>query len=157
MSVRPRRCLPAAATLSPARPPVVVSSLSSDAHTWNLVFLQLLIEEAGLDVVNLGPCVPTEMLVSECRERRPGLIVLSSVNGHGYLDGRRAIAGLRACPALARTPVVIGGKIGTSGAGRAEHARELVNAGYDAVYDDATDDGPAAFLGLVARVAAVRA
>ncbi|MGQ4416103.1 methylaspartate mutase, partial [Streptomyces sp. SAS_269] len=36
-------------------PVVVVSSLASDAHTWNLVFLQLLIEESGFDVVNLGP------------------------------------------------------------------------------------------------------
>jgi methylaspartate mutase sigma subunit len=124
----------------PARPQVrtvVVSSLVSDAHTWNLVFLQLLLEESGLAVVNLGPCVPPELLVATCRDLRPLLVVLSSVNGHGYQDGLRAIRALRSEPELAGTPVVIGGKLGVSAEGRTQHAEHLLAAGYDAVYDDA--------------------
>ncbi|MEU6883113.1 cobalamin-dependent protein [Streptomyces sp. NPDC046712] len=118
------------------RETVVVSGLSSDAHTWNLVFLQLLIEELGYDVVNLGPTVPDELLESEIREHNPALVVISSVNGHGYQDGLRVIRKLRAVPALAGTPMVIGGKLGISGGEDDAHIEELVAAGFDAVFED---------------------
>ncbi|MGW7531817.1 cobalamin B12-binding domain-containing protein [Amycolatopsis sp. NPDC054798] len=126
----------------------------SDAHTWNLVFLQLLIEELGLDVVNLGPCVPVELLVRECHVRQPALIALSSVNGHGYQDGLQEIAALRACAALTDTPIVIGGKLGVSDIGRTDRAIELLKAGFDAVYDDHADDA-ARFRSLVSSLAVI--
>ncbi|OEJ36250.1 cobalamin B12-binding domain-containing protein [Streptomyces agglomeratus] len=120
----------------PSKGTVIVTSLVSDSHTWNLVFLQLLIEECGYDVVNLGPCVPDELLVSECSTRRPEMIVISSVNGHGYQDGMRVIPQLRACDPLAATPIVIGGKLGTDGGEGANRTGELVAAGFDAVFED---------------------
>lgn len=138
-----------------ATPTVVVSSLASDAHTWNLVFLQLLIEELGFEVVNLGPCVPDDLLVSECRARRAAMVVISSVNGHGYQDGMRAITRLRECPELAEVPIVIGGKLGVSAVGRSQRADDLLAAGYDAVYDDA--GGTESFRSLVASLTAVTA
>jgi len=119
------------------RPPtVLVSGTASDSHTWNLVFLQLLIEELGYHVVNLGPCVPDELLVEECRRLGPAVVVISSVNGHGHQDGRRVAARLRACAELAATPLVIGGKLGTSGLDDTERARALLAAGFDAVFED---------------------
>jgi len=121
------------------RPTVVVTGTVSDAHTWNLVFLQLFIEELGYDVVNLGSCVPEELLVAECRRIEPALIVVSSVNGHGFRDGLRAAASLRACPELAGTPAVIGGKLGIGGGSGAERLEALVAAGFDAVFEDGTD------------------
>jgi methylaspartate mutase sigma subunit len=72
-----------AASAPPAlrdRGTVVVSGLASDAHTWNLVYLQLVIEELGYRVVNLGPCVPDDVLVEECRRIDPVLLVIGSVN-----------------------------------------------------------------------------
>ncbi|WP_254644045.1 cobalamin B12-binding domain-containing protein [Streptomyces sp. BV286] len=117
-------------------PPVLISSVASDSHTWNLVFLQLLIEELGHEVVNLGPCVPDELLVAECRDRRPGLVVISTVNGHGYQDGMRVIRELRACEELDGIPVVIGGKLGVAGSGQSQQAAELAWAGFDAVFPD---------------------
>ena len=138
---------------SAARPTVVVSSLKSDAHTWNLVFLQLLLEEAGFAVVNLGPCVPTDLLVSACRRLQPSLIVLSSVNGHGYRDALPAIAALRARPKLADTPVVIGGKLGVGAEDRSGLAEHLLAAGFDAVYDDVQEsDGFRELLGSLAAI-----
>ncbi|MFI6850365.1 cobalamin-dependent protein [Kitasatospora sp. NBC_00085] len=131
---------PAATALPDAPGPgggtVIVSGLSSDAHTWNLVFLQLLIEELGYDVVNLGPTVPDELLESEIRAHDPALVVISSVNGHGYQDGVRVIRKLRAVPALARTPMVIGGKLGIAGGSDEARLRELVEAGFNAVFED---------------------
>lgn len=118
---------------------VVVSSMASDAHTWNLVFLQLLIEELGYVVVNLGACVPDELLVSRCGELAPALVVISSVNGHGYQDGMRLIGQLRGCDELAATPTVIGGKLGITGESVAGNVAALMAAGFDAVFEDGRD------------------
>jgi methylaspartate mutase sigma subunit len=116
---------------------VVVTSLSSDAHTWNLVYLQLLLEELGCRVTNLGGCVPDATIVAECVTRRPDLLVISSLNGHGCQDGTRLVGALRACPALVATPVVIGGKLDVAGGGDGHNADRLLAAGFDAVFEDA--------------------
>jgi N-dimethylarginine dimethylaminohydrolase/methylmalonyl-CoA mutase cobalamin-binding subunit len=115
---------------------VVVTSVASDSHTWNLVYLQLVLEELGHRVVNLGACVPDDLLVSECLRIRPDLVVVSTVNGHGFHDGMRMIGRIRACQELAATPVVIGGKLGIAGpAGRASRD-QLRAAGFDAVFEE---------------------
>lgn len=152
---RPATLRPASAD-QPARRLAVVSGLMSDAHTWNLVFLQLLLEEWGFEVINLGSCVPPELLAAECRTHRPVLVVLSSVNGHGYQDGLRAIEELRGRPELSDTPVVLGGKLGTSEEFGAKQMATLLAAGYDAVYDDNVHDR-ARFASLVSTMAAVEA
>lgn len=122
--------------LAPGGRHVVVTGTASDSHTWNLVFLQLLMEELGHTVTNLGPCVPETDLVDHCRRVRPALIVMSSVNGHGVQDGLRAIAALRGAPDLTDVPVVIGGKLGIAGTDNARGARRLREAGFDGVFDD---------------------
>lgn len=115
---------------------VVVTSVVSDSHTWNLVYLQLALEELGHKVVNLGACVPDELLISECLRVRPDLVVVSTVNGHGFHDGMQLIGRLRAREDLATTPVVIGGKLGIAGpAGRAGRD-QLHAAGFDAVFEE---------------------
>jgi methylaspartate mutase sigma subunit len=117
----------------------MVSGLSSDAHTWNLVFLELLLDELGYDVVNLGACVPDTLLVRECLDRTPDVLVLSGVNGHGYLDGARVARRLRDQPKLARLPIAIGGKLGVSGALDPGQRAALLAAGCDAVFEAHAD------------------
>ncbi|MFE9749514.1 cobalamin B12-binding domain-containing protein [Saccharothrix saharensis] len=129
---------------------IVVTSLASDAHTWNLVFLQLVLEELEHRVVNLGACVPDDLLVAECARHEPDLVVVSSVNGHGFHEARRVIAKLRAEPGLAATPVVVGGKLGIDGPGGHDRAATLTAAGYDAVFEDA--GSIAAFRAFLARL-----
>ena len=121
-----------------AKRTVIVSSMASDSHTWNLVYLELLLGELGFDVVNLGACVPDELLLSECHEHRPDAVVLSTVNGHGHADGRRLIDRLRADETLSDLLVVIGGKLGVSGSEDTSLAAELVMAGFDAAFPDGT-------------------
>jgi len=133
--------------------PVIVSGVRSDAHTWNLVFLQLLIEELGHEVVNLGPCVPEDLLISETLQLRPALVVVSSVNGHGYQDGLHAIRRLRSDERLADVPVVIGGKLGISGGESERHLADLLSAGFDAVFDDRAE-GVLSFQHFVRSIAA---
>jgi len=125
----------AGTAVAPTRFDVVVTSLSSDAHTWNLVYLELLLEELGCRVTNLGACTPDETIVRECSARRPDLVVVSSLNGHGCQDGMRLIAALRARRELVATPVVIGGKLDVAG-GDGSNAARLMAAGFDAVFED---------------------
>jgi methylaspartate mutase sigma subunit len=131
---------------------VVVTSVSSDAHTWNLVFLQLALEELGHRVVNLGACVPEDLAVSECLRVRPDLVVVSTVNGHGLHDGIRLITQMRERAELAATPVVIGGKLGIAGPGGQVSRHRLRAAGFDAVFEEGT--GIAAFRSYTRQLAA---
>ncbi|GAA4932471.1 methylaspartate mutase sigma subunit [Nonomuraea thailandensis] len=124
---------------------VVLAGTSSDSHTWNLIFLQLLLAEQGCGVVNLGPCPSDRMIVAECLRVTPDLIVLSSVNGHGRVDGARVVRLLRRLPAMEVVPIVIGGKLdiagtaGTPPAGQVE-ADGLTAAGFTAVFGDQDED-----------------
>ena len=130
---------------------VVLTSVSSDSHTWNLVVLQLVLEELGHQVHNLGACVPDELMVAECLRLRPDLIVVSSVNGHGFHDGLRLIRQVRNHPELTGTPMVIGGKLGIAGPGCDRSRAQLTAAGYGAVFEDGT--GLTAFQSYVGRLA----
>lgn len=114
---------------------IVVSGTSSDSHTWNLLFMQLFLEDLGNRVVNLGACVPDDLLTGECCRHKPDLIVLSTVNGHGFTDGARVIRQLRRRPELARTAIVIGGKLSTGSQDDTGAIRNLLAAGFDAVFD----------------------
>lgn len=97
---------------------ILLSGVSSDAHMWNLIFLQLLIEESGYQVMNLGPCAPDSLIVERCVSWRPDAVVISTVNGHGHLDGVRLIRAIREEGGpLATLTVVIGGKLGIHGTG----------------------------------------
>lgn len=136
---------------------IVVTSTASDAHTWNLIYLQLLLEEAGHVVTNFGPCVADEVLLTRCRQQIPDLIVFSTVNGHGRQDGARIIKLLRGgAPDLRGVPVVIGGMLGVAGPDGNAAAQALTDAGFDAVFGSRTDDIEA-FLSFVGTVSAHRA
>lgn len=136
-------------TLSQHKLQVLIAGGTSDSHTWNLVFLQLLIEEAGHRVINLGPCVPPPLLLARCRARTPDLVIISSVNGHGYRDGLRTITALRADPALTGTAVVIGGKLGITAMPDETAVAGLIDAGFTEVFADTDID---ALLELLARL-----
>lgn len=136
---------------------ILLSGTASDSHTWNLVYLWLFLEERGHDVVALGPCVSPSLLTSACRRHTPDVVVLSSVNGHGYRDALVAVRRLRAEPGLAAVPVAVGGKLGILGRSGEADAARLREAGCDAVLGDGAGDLEAlcAFLAAArARVAA---
>lgn len=115
---------------------VLLSTVSSDSHTWNLVYLGLLLEEHGYEVHNLGATVPDDLLIDTARSQRPDVIVMSSVNGHGYLDGSRVIRMLRATAGMPQIPAVIGGKLGIEGSDNDVYSQKLIEAGFDAVFGD---------------------
>jgi methylaspartate mutase sigma subunit len=123
------------------RPKAIVTGLPSDSHTWNLVYIQLYLEEQGYEVVNLGPCVTEDILIPHCVSQAPELIVMSTVNGHGHADGMRVIRTLRAHDELANVPAVIGGKLGVNGPQRIDELQALLDSGFDGVFDDSAQAG----------------
>jgi methylaspartate mutase sigma subunit len=112
---------------------VVLGTVSSDSHTWNLLYLQLLLEEQGCAVTNLGSCTPAEELIAEAVGVRPDLIVISTVNGLGAQEGPDLARAVRAVPQLRETRLVIGGKLDTLGSSAEEDFPALTRAGFDAV------------------------
>ena len=113
---------------------ILLSTTSSDSHTWNLMFLQLLLEEYGHEVLNLGPCVPDDLLVATARSHRPSAIVISTVNGHGRIDGARVAQAVRRDPEIGQLPMMIGGKLGIEGTSSDDEVSRLLEAGFDAVF-----------------------
>lgn len=115
-------------------PLFVLSTVESDSHMWNLVYLQLLLEEHGVEVINLGPCVPTATTLQTLVSSRPDALIISSVNGHGFWQGRA----LREAAVRAfgeELPLfLIGGKLTTSQADDVAVARELRAAGFAEVF-----------------------
>jgi methylaspartate mutase sigma subunit len=134
---------------------VLLSTTSSDAHTWNMVFLHLLLEEAGHRVINLGPCVPDALLVESARRYRPDAIVITTVNGHGRIDGTRVVRALREQPVTRGIPVMIGGQLGIDGPSSDEQVRQLLEAGFDAVFVPTAD--PDELAAALARILPSRA
>lgn len=128
------------------RPKSMVSSTVSDSHTWNLVYMQLLLEEMGHEVVNLGACVPEELLAEECLRHGPDLLVVSSVNGHGFNDGLRIAGHVRSVPGLEHLCMVIGGKLSVDGVRDIGFTSRLLNEGFDAVFGDEELDSFRAFV-----------
>jgi methylaspartate mutase sigma subunit len=141
---------------SPAVLDVIITATASDAHTWNLIFLQLFIEELGHRVRNLGPCVPEAAVAEACRAHRPDLLVVSSVNGHGLGDGLRLIRTVRADPTAAATVAVIGGKLGIRDDPDADGTDQLLRAGFAAVFPD-TGQSTAALRAFVQALPRVHA
>jgi len=120
---------------------ILLSSVSSDSHTWNLVFLQLFLEFKGHEVHNLGGCTPDSEIIATCEEMAPDLLVISSVNGHGNIDGERLIRKLRQNDLLSDLPVAIGGKLGIHGVEKAQHIDWLLDVGFTAVFEASSSIG----------------
>ena len=116
------------------QPTALLTTVPSDSHMWNLIFMQLFLEERGYQVSNLGACVPFELLEASASRQRPDLIVVSTVNGHGYLDGLELSRRLASMPSRDSLHLVLGGKLGVNLTKEAEQADRLRAAGFDDVF-----------------------
>jgi methylmalonyl-CoA mutase cobalamin-binding subunit len=110
----------------------LVSGMKSDSHTWNLIFLQMWLEERNFDVNNLGNCVSETEIIKACETFEPDLLVISSVNGHGYIEAVDLIESLHNL--TDRMHIVIGGKLAISKKKQHEIKRELLRLGFDGVF-----------------------
>lgn len=113
---------------------ILLSTIPSDSHMWNLVFMQLYLEEMGHDVTNLGICVPLDTLISESDKLKPDIIVISSINGHANIEGVLLAQTVKYSNTLKKIPLILGGKIGTKGCDNAQYVDDLIKAGFDSIF-----------------------
>ncbi|HVR08920.1 MAG TPA: cobalamin-dependent protein [Thermoanaerobaculia bacterium] len=126
------------------KPRALLTTIPSDSHSWNLVFMEMFLAEHGFEVENLGICAPYELTYAAVRAEPRDLVVVSTVNGHGHLEGPALARHLTETTDPGRPRLVIGGKLGTEVAALERQAAELRAAGYDAVFY-----GPAALADFV--------
>ncbi len=121
---------------------ILISSISSDSHTWNLVYMQLLIEELGHKAINIGNCITIDYLVKQAHYHRPDILVISTVNGHGHIEGVEIMNELKKHDVLRNLKTVIGGKLGTLGNNNESYVQKLLDVGFQRVFfgDKSVDD-----------------
>lgn len=113
---------------------ILITSISSDSHTWNLVYMQLLCEELGCDVVNIGNCIPHDYLIQKLHYCKPDILLISSVNGHGYIEGIEIIRKIKNYRMLRQIISVIGGKLDTQRCINSAHIQKLYDEGFNGVF-----------------------
>ncbi|MZE54271.1 methylmalonyl-CoA mutase [Streptomyces sp. SID5770] len=118
------------------KPRALIGTIASDSHTWNLIFIDLLLKELGFHTMNLGPCTPLSLFLSSFVNFKPDMIIVSSVNGHARSQAPEIAAKLKLIGATSR--LVAGGKLSTGPEGNIEIRNELQLAGFHAVFF--TDD-----------------
>ena len=114
----------------------LLTTVESDSHMWNLIYMQRLLQEQGGWVRNLGCCVPPAETLRAVRDFRPDLVVVSSVNGNGHYQGRALVQAARALGDH-MPPFVIGGKLTTAMSDNTWIADDLRAAGYSGVFPGA--------------------
>lgn len=117
----------------------LLTTIPSDSHQWNLVFMQLFLEENMVEVINLGPNVTYDLLETACTQHLPDLIIVSTVNGHGYIEGKELIRRIQQIDSMTGKPVFMGGKLSTDANLSYLYAMELEQAGYKKVYSTDQD------------------
>ncbi|WP_343675301.1 cobalamin-dependent protein [Chitinophaga sp.] len=116
------------------KPIAVLTTIPSDSHNWNLLFISLFLEEQGFSVINLGPSVPYDVVLDTCNQYHPDLLVVSTINGHGYIEGRELIMRVRDMDIMKDKPVFIGGKLSTDENMSSLYVLELEEGGYTKAY-----------------------
>lgn len=128
----------------------LLSTVPSDSHSWNLVFMEFLLNDLGYKVENLGPNTPMDDVIARLNRNGCAIVVISTVNGHGYIEGAELAQRIRNETNHIKG-LYIGGKICTENDTLtiARHSDTLRAAGFDEVFDDSVANSFDAFQELV--------
>jgi len=121
------------------KPTAILATIPSDAHNWNLIYMDLFLQEQGFKVANLGPCTPIDLLLDSCDKIAPELVVISTINGHGHIEAKDIIVQFQKKGLLERSDIYLGGKLSTDPRLSYLYAIELEEMGYDKVFSDQSD------------------
>lgn len=124
------------ATITRGRPQIVLATVPSDSHAWNLVFMQLLLTEIGFDVINLGPCTPVALVLDTAAELGADGIVISTINGHGCDEAPRLGKAKIADPRVSHLPLAVGGKLTTTNRIEPDQVERLRASGFGLIHQD---------------------
>lgn len=129
---------------------VLLTTVASDSHSWNLVFMEFLLNDLGYKVDNMGPNTPMDEVIARLNRQPCAMVVVSTVNGHGYIEGAELAQRIRN-ETHHLEGLYIGGKICTENDAKtiARHSETLKAAGFDEVFDDSVANSFDAFQELV--------
>lgn len=129
---------------------VLLTTVPSDSHSWNLVFMEFLLNDLGYKVENLGPNTPMDEVIVRLNRNACAMVVVSTVNGHGYIEGAELAQRIRTETNHVKG-LYIGGKICTENDAQtiARHSDTLRAAGFDEVFDDSVANSFDVFQELV--------
>jgi methylaspartate mutase sigma subunit len=113
---------------------IILTGTPSDSHMWNLIFMELFLQEHNCTVHNLGPCVSPGQLQGVLKKRPCDLVVISSINGHLFQDAIKIISSFPKQDFPALPPFVLGGKMGISQKDAFFQKKKLLKLGYDGVF-----------------------
>lgn len=131
---------------------VLLTTVPSDSHSWNLVFMEFLLNDLGYKVENLGPNTPMDEVIARLNRNACAMVVVSTVNGHGYIEGAELAQRIRTETNHVKG-LYIGGKICTENDAQtiARHSDTLRAAGFDEVFDDSVANSFDVFQELVSE------
>jgi methylaspartate mutase sigma subunit len=112
----------------------ILASTLDDSHQWNLHGVEIELKERNIDVINLGPLTPCKMIAETVRDRRPDLLVVSTVNGHGVHSMMEVLRTLEEYQLKRSTRIVIGGLLTTDPEETKTAISTLISAGCSGVF-----------------------
>lgn len=115
---------------------ILLTTIESDSHTWNLVVLQLLLQEQGHKVTNLGACVSPLEVIKQSNKLDISVIFVSTLNGHGSSEGITLAKQIKKQKKLKNIPLVIGGLLTTTNNISLQQIKELEDAGYSYIFNN---------------------
>lgn len=113
---------------------VILTGTPSDSHTWNLIFMELFLQENECRVFNLGSCVPIHKIHQTIKEESPDLVVVSSINGHLFQDSVEIMSSFSKNPLKFLPLLIVGGKMGISVQASSFQKKKLIKLGYNEVF-----------------------
>ncbi len=111
---------------------ILLATLPSDAHSWNLLFVHMLLAEHGLALDNLGVCTPLPVLLRACVQRHPRVVLISATNGHHAVEGMLLAQHIHETLGSSRPALALAGDL--TSPGRGHGFQDLLAAGFDAVF-----------------------
>lgn len=120
-------------TTTSTTPKVVIGTIGSDAHVTGQFVLTRAMQDAGIDVVRLGACVPQEEFIEAALETGAHAILVSSLYGMAFFDCQTL---REKCieAGLGDILLYIGGHLGTNREAWSEVEARFRGIGFDGVY-----------------------
>jgi methylaspartate mutase sigma subunit len=115
------------------KPTAIVATTPDDSHMWNLVGVQLKLEERGFIVKNLGSCTPPTEIAELVRDLKPDLLVISTINGHGVFSISAILETLQEYQMIRTAKIIVGGLLTTDPELAAKAEAELIAQGVGSV------------------------
>jgi methylaspartate mutase sigma subunit len=113
---------------------ILLATTPSDSHTWNLIYLKMLLEEHNHQVNLLGPCTPVDDIISGVQLNNVDIVAISSINGHGFLEAQEIPQ--KMCRLPHPPPIIIGGNLITNGRLSRKQKNHLIRIGFYEVYSE---------------------